>query len=455
MMRTAVLAAVAAASFAAEARPVPSSALKARLDEGPDVIGIVHWGLNTFSDREWGYGDEDPKLLCPAKFDADQIVGACKKGGLGGLVVVAKHHDGFCLWPTKTTEYNVAKSPFGRDYVREMERACRRAGIKFGVYVSPWDRNSAHYATEKYVEIYHAQVRELLCGDYGDVFEMWCDGANGGDGWYGGAREKRRIGKDYYRYGEVFRFARAFQPKVTIFCSDDDGDFRWPGNERGILDPDSRATIGPCGGLVDGKWLNPDYKAVINTGHADGTVFRVCEADFPLRKGWFYHESERGTTKKAAYLVQRYIRTVGNGGTMNIGIAPNKDGLVDDDDARELADFERIRSALFAHKVTEDGEPFNVVEMREDLANGEQVDGWRIVADGREILSGKSIGVRRIRLLDEPVSSAETRLEITNDGGRLLPVAFSRFYADPKLVKSVLSAVGDCGETDAVRGLVD
>jgi len=187
---------------------VPSSALKARLDEGPDVIGIVHWGLNTFTDREWGYGDEDPKLLCPAKFDADQIVGACKKGGLGGLVVVAKHHDGFCLWPTKTTEYNVAKSPFGRDYVREMERACRRAGIKFGVYVSPWDRNSAHYATEKYVEIYHAQVRELLCGDYGDVFEMWCDGANGGDGWYGGAREKRRIGKDYYRYGEVFRLAR-------------------------------------------------------------------------------------------------------------------------------------------------------------------------------------------------------------------------------------------------------
>ena len=188
---------------------------------------------------------------------------------------------------------------------------------------------------------------------------------------------------------------------------------------------------------------------------ADGTVFRVCEADFPLRKGWFYHESERGTTKKAAYLVQRYIRTVGNGGTMNIGIAPNKDGLVDDEDARELAGFERIRRALFAHKVTEDGEPFNVVEMREDLANGEQVDGWRIVADGREILSGKSIGVRRIRLLDEPVSSAETRLEITNDGGRLLPVAFSRFYADPKLVKSVLSAVGDCGETDAVRGLVD
>ena len=138
-------------------RPVPRGALKARLADGPDVIGIVHWGLNTYTDREWGYGDEDPALLNPAKFDADQIVRACRDGGIGGLVVVAKHHDGFCLWPTKTTAHNIRRSPFwtsgreegtgkreeGRDYVKEMEQACRRAGIKFGVYISPWDRNSA------------------------------------------------------------------------------------------------------------------------------------------------------------------------------------------------------------------------------------------------------------------------------------------------------------------------
>ena len=131
-------------------RPAPSKALAARLAEGVDLIGIVHWGLNTYTDREWGYGNEDPALLNPAKFDADQIVGACKAGGLKGLVIVAKHHDGFCLWPTKTTEHNITKSPFwrrGRDYVKEMEQACRRHGLKFGVYISPWDRNSAHYAT--------------------------------------------------------------------------------------------------------------------------------------------------------------------------------------------------------------------------------------------------------------------------------------------------------------------
>ena len=162
--------ACAAAQGLSASRPVPRPALLERLRNGPELIGIVHWGLNTYTDREWGFGDEAPSLLNPAAFDASQIVGACKAGGIGGLVVVAKHHDGFCLWPTKTTEHNIAKSPFrgGKgDYVREMERACRKHGLKFGVYVSPWDRNSAHYGTEKYVALYHAQIKELLCGDYG------------------------------------------------------------------------------------------------------------------------------------------------------------------------------------------------------------------------------------------------------------------------------------------------
>ena len=443
----------------ASARPAPRPALRARLAEGPDVIGIVHWGLNTYTDREWGYGDEDPAQLKPAKFDADQIVRACRDGGIGGLVVVAKHHDGFCLWPTKTTGHNITKSPFRNgkgDYVREMSEACRRAGIKFGVYVSPWDRNSAHYATERYVEIYHAQIKELLSGDYGEVFEMWFDGANGGDGYYGGARERRRIGVGYYRFDEVFRFVRELQPRLTIFAGEDDAsDFRWPGNERGILDPDSRATITTTGGYANGKFGNPDYDRQKNAGSPSGAFFRVCESDFPLRKGWFYHEREHGTTKRAAYLAQRYIGTVGNGGTMNIGIAPNKDGQLADEDVRELRGFGGIRKALFAREVNGAGEAFNIVEMREDLANGEQVDGWRLLADGREILSGKAIGNRRIRMLANAISPNEVKLEVTADGGALLPVSLRRFYADPQLVKTILSATGDCGETDTVKGLGD
>ena len=426
-------------------RPVPSKALKARIAEGVDLIGIVHWGPNTFTDREWGYGDEDPALLNPSRFNADQIAGACRDGGLKGLVVVAKHHDGFCLWPTKTTEHNITKTPFwrgtGRDYVKEMELACRKAGLKFGVYISPWDRNSAYYATERYVDIYHAQIKELLGGEYGEIFEVWFDGANGGDGYYGGAREKRKIDGEYYRFDEVSRFVRELQPSVTVFEGCRDSEFRWPGNERGFLDSGSRATT---------KRWGPEYRAQRNTGSPDGQRFRMCEADFPLRKGWFYHESERGTTKRAAYLAQRYIGTAGNGGTMNIGIAPNKDGLLDEDDVRELKAFKRIVDALFANRA-KDGEPFNIVEMREDLANGEQVDGWRIVADGREILSGTAIGSRRIRILPEPVAAKDVKLEITADGGNARPVALLLYSADPQLVRSVIGAAGDGGETETAK----
>ena len=438
-------------------RPVPGEALRARLAEGVDVIGIVHWGLNTYTDREWGYGDEDPQMLNPSAFDADQIVNACKAGGLKGLVVVAKHHDGFCLWPTETTSHNIVKSPFrgGKgNYVKEMEQACRRAGLRFGVYVSPWDRNSAHYATEKYVEIFHAQIKELLGGGYGEVFEMWFDGANGGDGWYGGANERRKIGVagKYYRLDEVFRFVRRFQPGVTIFAGENDGsDFRWPGNERGVLDANSRATIVTTGGFANRRYGNPEYEKRINTGMPSGTYFRMCEADFPLRKGWFYHERENGTTKRAAYLTQRYIGTVGNGGIMNIGIAPNKAGVLVEDDVRELKRFGEMCRALFVNEVKEDGKPFNMVEMREDLSNGEQVDGWRIVADGKEIFSGESIGYRRIRLLEKPIAPLDCRVEITSHGGKPLPVNMRRYLVDTELAKAVLSATGDSGETETVK----
>ena len=446
------------------ARPSPSPALMKRLVEGPEVIGIVHWGLNTYTDREWGFGDEDPAMLNPAKFDADQIVGACKAGGIGGLVVVAKHHDGFCLWPTKTTEHNITKTPFwrgtgngergtGRDYVKEMEQACRRAGVKFGVYCSPWDRNNAHYGTEKYVtDVFQQQLRELLSGNYGEIFEMWFDGANGGDGYYGGAREKRQIPNGYYRYDtETFAMVRKLQPKVAIFSgAEDDSDLRWPGNEQGLLDPDSRATVCTVGGFVNRKYGNPEYYVQNNTGSSDGDFFRVCEADFPLRKGWFYHESECGTTRSAVYLTKLYLSSVGNAGVMNIGIAPNKDGLLDADDVKALAGFKTLKDALFAHEAKL-GEPFNVVVIREDISKGEQVDEWEFVADGKAILRGKSIGLKRIRVLETPCTAKSCEVKVLKDGGTLQGVSFKLYRADPELVRLVLSATTESGETDTAK----
>ena len=442
------IAAMVSLALQAASRPVPNPALERRLAEGPEVIGIVHWGLNTYTDREWGYGNEDPAMLAPANFDAEQIVQACKAGGIGGLVVVAKHHDGFCLWPTKTTGHNISKSPFrgGKgDYVREMEQACRKAGLKFGVYVSPWDRNNADYATERYVETFHAQLKELLGGDYGEVFEMWFDGANGGTGWYGGADERRTIGKDYYRFGEVMRMIRGLQPGITVFGGGKDGDFRWPGNERGLLDGDSRATTVSPG--------DPQYRQLLNTGAPNGSIFLACEADFPLRKGWFYHESERGSTKSAAYLMKLYLSSVGNGGTMDIGVAPRKDGLLDEADVRALAGFGAMRKALFANEA-QAGSPFNVIVMAEDIANGEQVDEWEFVADGKVLFSGKSIGVKRIRVLENPVSAEKCELRVLKDGGGPKGVSFKCYLADTELVKTVVTATSDSGETDTAKWMI-
>ena len=453
-MKTVLAVVSAFAALSSLARPAPRPVLLERLQSDVDIIGIVHWGLNTYTDREWGYGDEDPQMLNPPKFDADQICGACAAGGLKGLVIVAKHHDGFCLWPTKTTGHNISKSPFrgGKgDYVREMADACRRVGMRFGVYVSPWDRNNPDYARPRYVETYHAQIKELLGGGYGEVFEMWFDGANGGDGYYGGAREKRGIPNGYYRFDEVFKFVRELQPKVCIFAGEHDtADFRWPGNEKGYLDPDSRATVCTVGGFADGKYGNPDYKKFINTGCVDGTVFKPCEADFPLRPGWFYHASQKGKTKHAAYLMNRYLASVGNGGTMNIGIAPNRDGLLDEEDVRALKGFKTIKDAFFAQSnAGPRNEPFNVVVMEEGLAEGERVDNWNLQVNGQVVASGTSIGRKRIRVLDEPVCG---QCKLTaNCGDRPVLGNVRFYYVDPELVKLVQTATTESGETDTAK----
>ena len=386
-LRKSLLAATFTAATAALAAPSPNPVMAERIaDPAMEVYGIVHWGLNTFTDREWGFGDEKPEWLDPKCFDADQIVGACKAAGMGGLVVVAKHHDGFCLWPTKTTAHNISKSPFrgGKgDYVKEMSDACRRHGLRFGVYVSPWDRNNAVYASEKYVtDVFQAQIRELLSGDYGEIFEMWFDGANGGDGYYGGAREKRKIPAGYYRYDtETFAMVRGLQPKVCIFNESKLADFHWPGNERGFVNPEAD----PCVGGNYGLW----------------------EADFPLRRGWFWHAKEKDTVRSGEYLMKLYLSSVGNGGTMNIGIAPNRDGLLSPEDVEALRRFGEIRKAFFSRPVADGA--FNVVVSKNEL------------------------GTKRIRVTSDPV------------------VKGRRYLVDEKLLAAVTSATTVNGETDTAK----
>ncbi|MFB0907395.1 MAG: alpha-L-fucosidase, partial [Spirosomataceae bacterium] len=270
-----------------------------------EMYSLIHFTPTTFENKEWGYGDADPTIFNPTGFDADQIVNAAKDGGMRGIIMVAKHHDGFCLWPTKTTEYNISKSPWRNgkgDMVREFEQACRKAGMKFGIYCSPWDRNNTTYGTPNYLPIYREQLRELYT-NYGDIFMSWHDGANGGDGYYGGTNEARKIDNTtYYDWNTTWNdITRKLQPNATIF-SDIGPDVRWVGNEKGFAAETHWATFTPE--ALTGKTAVPGN---VNTetssvGTRNGKYWTPAECDVPLRPGWFYHPEQDGKEKDADYL---------------------------------------------------------------------------------------------------------------------------------------------------------
>jgi alpha-L-fucosidase len=419
----------------ASARPHPSPALLRRIKSEYEVYGIVHFSINTFTDREWGYGNEDPAWFNPSGFDAEKIVEDCKNGSLQGLVVVAKHHDGFCLWPTRTTSHNISKSPFrgGKgDYLREMERACRKYGLKLGVYVSPWDRNNAMYATPAYREIFWKQVLEIFSGDYGDLNELWFDGANGGDGYYGGKCERRKIPKNYYDFAGLIKEVGKYQKDFCTFYDWDEGELHYPGNESGDLSPDARITY-----PLRSDKPTPGWENCLYTGDVNGSIVKQVECDFPLRVGWFYHPEHDGYSKSPYYLMKIYLRTVGNGGTMNVGISPDRRGLLTYEDAMSLKTFAEIKKRFFSKKVASAAEPFNMVVMREDVSQGEHVDGWKLSLDGKEISSGRSIGVKRIRTFDQMLCGGELSLAVTAGSAKAEDIGIELYNVDPSLMRAV------------------
>jgi alpha-L-fucosidase len=270
--------------------------------------------------------------------DCAQWVAAAKAGGLTALILTAKHHDGFCLWPTDTTTHSVKRSPWrgGKgDVVAELAAACRAGGLEFGIYCSPWDRNHADYGRAEYVATYHAQFRELLTR-YGEVCEIWFDGANGGDGYYGGAREKRSIdATTYYCYQELWAECRRLQPGAVIF-SDAGPDIRWVGNERGIAGFTNWSRQRPEG-MMPGK---VDDLARLAHGDADGTVWRPSECDVSIRPGWFWHAQEE--PKTAQQLFALWLASVGHGSSLLLNLTPDRRGLIPERDCAELAGFKQL-----------------------------------------------------------------------------------------------------------------
>jgi alpha-L-fucosidase len=421
-----------------------------------EAYGLVCMGLNTYTGQEFGYGDESAKLFNPVKFDADKIVETYKKAGLTGLILVAKHHGGFCLWPSKYTEYSVKNSPYKNgkgDIVREFADACQRHGLKFGIYLSPWDRNHAEYARPGYVTYFRNQIQELLT-NYGPIFEIWFDGANGFDGYFGGAKEHRDMDQvNYYNWPSIFKMIRELQPNTIIWDPTQvvsvPPDVRWGGNENGVADETQSSVVTQLAGGVKGSWWIP------------------IESDVATRFSWFHHPDQNFLVKPPAELVKIYFETVGRNSTLLMSAAPDADGLIDSHDVRTLEEWGSLIKSIFAKNLalgatatasnvrgnsdrfaavnavsgkdgaywaTDDGvttgelivtlptkSTFNVVQLQEGIALGQRVEGFAVDAWGddgqwKEITKGTTIGYKRLLVLHKDVSTTKLRLRITQSG---------------------------------------
>ena len=320
-----------------------------------EYYGFCHFTVDTFTDREWGLGTESESVFNPVQFDADQIVGAMKSAGMKGVILTCKHHDGFCLWPSEMTEHDIASSPYktGKgDIVKEFADACSKAGIKFGVYLSPWDRNHPFYGKPEYIQVYRNQLRELLTG-YGDIFEIWMDGANGGTGYYRGKvgpveykgeLENRSIDRTtYYDWPNTWALMRELQPKAVLF-SDVGPDIRWVGNERGDAGDPCRATINYDPGDSPG---NLDISR-LGTGDLGGKTWCQAEVDVSIRPGWFWHASQDMKVKSPEDLMEIYLKSVGRGATLLLNCPPDKRGLLHENDV----DYQ-VASALASDVIAE------------------------------------------------------------------------------------------------------
>ncbi|MDW7695132.1 alpha-L-fucosidase [Flammeovirgaceae bacterium SG7u.111] len=312
---------------------------------------FIHFTINTFTDKEWGFGDESPKLFNPTELDAEQWVKVLKETGFKGVILTCKHHDGFCLWPTEYTEHSIQNSPYkdGKgDIVREVAEACKKHGLKFGIYLSPWDRNRADYGDSTYVTYYRNQLKELFTS-YGDVFEMWFDGANGGDGYYGGANEERKIDREtYYDWPTTLDLVRSMQPQV-LFFSDGGPDLRWGGNEQARAGETNWNTI-TTDTLHAGK---ANIENILNTGSEDGKRWVPLEANTSIRPGWFYHEKEDSLVKTPEKLLDTYLTSVGRGSTLLLNIPPDRRGLFHENDIKALREWNALLEKEFGNNLAQ------------------------------------------------------------------------------------------------------
>lgn len=386
-----------------------------------ELTAFLHFGINTFTGREWGDGKENPALFNPTDFDAEQWVRSLKEAGFKMAILTAKHHDGFCLWPTKTTGHSVAASPWkdGKgDVVRELRDACDKYGIKFGVYLSPWDRNASCYGdSPKYNEFFIEQLTELLT-NYGEVHEVWFDGANG---------EGPNGKKQEYDWTAILSTIRRLQPRaVTAIMGDD---VRWVGNERGLgretewsataLTPGTYARCEEQNKALGVKATSKDLGGRDMLVNAKELFWYPSEVDVSIRPGWFYHQQEDNQVKSLKHLTDIYFKSVGYNSVLLLNIPPDQRGRISDADVNRLKEFADYRKEIFADNRVKGGlkawtarpgdtrvyqlkpkSEINVVMLREDISKGQRMEAFTVealTADGwKEIAKGTTVGYKRL-----------------------------------------------------------
>ncbi len=425
-------------------RPRPSASQL--LWQRDELACFLHFGVNTFSDREWGDGKEDPRSFDPRALDARQWARSAKAAGFKAMILTAKHHDGFCLWPTATTRHSVAASPFRGghgDVVREFVDACRLEGLRAGLYLSPWDRNHPTYGdSPTYNDVYAAQLTELLTR-YGPIHEVWFDGANGE-----GPNGKRQV----YDWPRVWGLVRRLMPDAVMF-SDAGPDVRWIGNEAGYAGATNWSVVRPEIVTVPGMGGDEVMRSLTH-GDRDGTVWRPGETDVSIRPGWFYHPAEDAKVRSAENLVGLYFSSVGRNSKLLLNVPPTRDGLIHATDAANLAGMRARLDRIFATDAAAGArvqwrmlgatgavgevtlrEPATVavLDLREDITQGQRVARYYVEgSDGRSwrvLQHGSTIGYRRLGWIDATRLTA-LRVVIEDAVELPLPVALHAYAGE-------------------------
>lgn len=434
-----------------------------------ELTAFLHFGINTFTGREWGDGKEDPALFNPSELDAEQWVRTLKDAGFKMVILTAKHHDGFCLWPTKTTTHSVASSPWKEgkgDVVKDLRAACDKYGVNFGVYLSPWDRNADCYGdSPKYNQFFLEQLTELLT-QYGEVHEVWFDGANGE-----GPNGKKQI----YDWKSIYETIERLQPKAVKAIMGDD--IRWVGNEGGLgRETEWSCTVIESDAVSDKRnkelgitFLSKDLGSRALLEKATQLNWFPSEVDVSIRPGWFYHQDQDNKVKSLKHLNDIYFQSVGYNSVLLLNIPPDRRGLINEADANRLKEFAAYRQRTFANNRVvkgtnlwqatsgaertyelKKGSEINVVMLQEDIAKGQRVEEFTVEVltpqGWKQVGTGTTVGYKRLLRFD-PVKATQLRVKITSSRSKANISNVAAYYAAPLTE----IAQSDAWRTDAFR----